>query len=448
MRKLIISIIVFLILFILFITGYYCYKNFYVASIPLNINVTLNDNTVNIDYVIKDKSRRNKIYYIINKNKKKPSINDKNWALTKNNKISYNLDKNIYYVYLKNEDNKIFEVNSTDKLGKIVYFVTSKDELYLSINDTYSPTLVYEGVGYIDDTISWSSSNEKAAKVSDNGVITAVGNGESIITAKIMNNKVNINVTSSNLIVKKPKRYDYNKPYLGCGMYTKKENDLLDKILKYRIEEAGYGTRAGAVEAARFLSLEFPYRINYFSENGRVYMNGVDSEGRYYHKGLYLHESRFKDIGKKRNGPATWGCMMYSGPAHGQRRNGLDCSGFVSWVLYNGGFDVKDVGAGLASGLDLTDYGKRTVFTKDLVDNKKVKVGDLLSSGGVEGGHIAIIIGEDEINYYVAESLWTKPNVGVVVTVYPRNKIYKEFYYVMLMDNYYKNDGNLTKLWY
>ena len=140
--------------------------------------------------------------------------------------------------------------------------------------------------------------------------------------------------------------------------------------------------------------------------------------------------------------------MMYSGPAHGQRRNGLDCSGFVSWVLYNGGFDVKDVGAGLASGLDLTDYGKRTVFTKDLVDNKKVKVGDLLSSGGVEGGHIAIIIGEDEVNYYVAESLWTKPNVGVVVTVYPRNKIYKEFYYVMLMDNYYKNDGNLTKLWY
>lgn len=448
MNRIIKSMIVSLIIFIIFITFNYCYKNFYVASIPQNINIVLDDNTVNVKFDIKDKSYRNKIYYLIKDNKNIPNISSSEWTLSKNNKISYNLDKNIYYVFLKNEDNQIFEVSDLDKLGKITTFTTSKDKIYLTINDTYSPTLTYEGVGYVDDTIYWKSDNEKVAKVSDNGVITAVGKGKCNITGKMMNKTITISVTSTNLIVKKPKRYDYNKPYLGCNIYSKQENDLLDEILKDRIKDAGYKTRAGAVEAARFLALEFPYRINYFSENGRVATNGVDSEGRYYHVGLYLHSSRFAQVGKKRNGPSTWGCMMYSGPAHGQRRNGLDCSGFVSWVMLNGGFDVKDVGAGLASGLDLTDYGKRTVFTKSLVDEKKVKVGDLLSSGGPSGGHIAIIVGEDDINYYVAESLWFKPNVGVVVMTYPKNKIYKEYYYVMLMDSYYKNDGNLTKLWY
>ena len=448
MRKIVIGMIFLIIFLDVSVAGYIYYKKYYIASIPQNIKVSLNDSTITVLFDIKDKSYRNKIYYLLTNKKKKPSIYDDKWALINNNTVSYDLDKNIYYIYLKNEDDKIFEVDNTDKLGRITNFITSKNKIYLPINDSFSPTLVYEGVGYIDDSIKWKSSNEKAVKVSDNGIITSVGNGNAKITATIMNKSVDIDVTSTNLIVKKPKRYNYNKPYLKCDLFSKNDNDLLDEILKYRISEAGYKTRAGVVEAARFLSLEFPYRINYFSENGRVYMNGIDAEGRYYHKGLYLHESRFQNLGKKRNGPATWGCMMYSGPAHGQRRNGLDCSGFVSWALYNGGFDVKDVGAGLASGLDLTDYGKRTVFTKDLVDNKKVKVGDLLSSGGVEGGHIAIIIGEDEVNYYVAESLWTKPNVGVVVTVYPRNKIFKEYYYVILMDDYYKNDGNLSNLWY
>ena len=76
-------------------------------------------------------------------------------------------------------------------------------------------------------------------------------------------------------------------------MYTKEQNDLLDEILKDRINDAGYKTRAGAVEAARFLSLEFPYRIRYFSENGRGNTNKVEGEGRYYQVGLYLDESRF-----------------------------------------------------------------------------------------------------------------------------------------------------------
>ena len=116
--------------------------------------------------------------------------------------------------------------------------------------------------------------------------------------------------------------------------------------------------------------------------------------------------------------------------------------------MLNGGFDVGDIGAGLAPHLDLTDYGKRISFIADVVASGKVKVGDLLSSGGVNGGHIAIIAGEDDKYYYVAESLWTPPNVAVIIKAYSKKTIFNRYFYVMLMDSYYKEDGKLTKMWY
>lgn len=60
------------------------------------------------------------------------------------------------------------------------------------------------------------------------------------------------------------------KTRLTCNRYTLEESILLDKILASRVEEAGVGTRAGVASAARFLSLEFPYAIRYFYENGRL----------------------------------------------------------------------------------------------------------------------------------------------------------------------------------
>lgn len=436
-------------LFVILITGNYCYRVFYIASIPKNISVRMEDNNVKITYSIEDKSMRNKIYYLIKEDNIVPTEKENDeWVLASNNLISYDLDKYVYHVFLKNEDDQIFSVEGTDKFGSITTLEVSKKKIYLPIGGSYNPTITFDGLGFIDDTISWTSSNNKIASVNEKGTIKALANGKATITAKMMNKETTIDVVVSRLITVKPQLYDYKKPYLTCDLYSKDDNDLMDEILKDRINDAGYKTRAGAVEAARFLTMEFPYRIYYFSENGRLATNGVDSEGRYYHVGLYLHPSRFANVGKRRNGPATWGCYMYSGPAHGKRRNGLDCSGFISWVLLNGGFDVKDVGAGLASGLDLTDYGKRTKFTKDLITDKKVKVGDLLSSGGPGGGHIAIIAGEDDKYFYVAESLWTPPNVGVVMVPYSKDKIYKEYYWVMLMDDYYKKDGNLTKMWY
>lgn len=239
-----------------------------------------------------------------------------------------------------------------------------------------------------------------------------------------------------------------DKPFLGCGQYSKEENDILDKALSYKIRNAGYGSRAGVVEAMRFLLLQFPYRMKYFYENGRLelrYENSsfADGEGRYYHKGLYLDESRFEKLDKEGmiQGPQTWGCPMYCEPDESEIENGFDCSGLITWALYNGGFDVKDIGAGpTENDNDLTDLGVKT-------DIKDVKV-ETLKPGDLVGfdGHIGMIIGIDEEHIYICESYW---NGDLQVNEFTYSKFIKgsQWKYVMLMDTYYKKDGNLTYMW-
>ena len=60
---------------------------------------------------------------------------------------------------------------------------------------------------------------------------------------------------------------------------------------------------------------------------------------------------------------------------------------------------------------------------------------------------MAIIAGIDnESNYYVAESL---PQFkGVVLNKYTSYRLKKTFTHIMLMNDVYKNDGNLTNMWY
>lgn len=411
---------------------------------PEITSISLKNNVLTVSLNNTDET----IYYNYSKQSTIPSTNDSNWKKVDNNSFSFEMDDNIYHAYLKNQNNEIKEINGIPEVGNITKIEVNKKDVYLALNDSFKLDVNFESVGKVDKTITYYSENDKIADVNEKGKITAKKKGNTKIHIKVGSEDIVVNVTSTNLITKKPKNFNNNKKYLSCGKYSKEENDLLDKILKDRIYTVGYKTRAATVEAARFLALEFPYKITYFSENGRGNTNGVDGEGRFYHKGLYLHKSRYKIIKKTINGPKPWGCKIYSVPAHGQRSNGFDCSGFISWVLYNAGFNVGDIGAGLAPHKDLTDYGKRTVFTKKVVKSGKIKVGDLLSSGGPGGGHIAIIVGEDKKNYYVAESLWTSPTIGVVIKKYSKNNIYNVFYYVMLMDDYYKKDGNITNMWY
>ena len=451
MRKFFIFLLIIMILICLTGSHYgYKYKDHYTPAIP-NINtVNISDNIIEVKYDIEEYKKDKDIYCLIKYQSEGLNEND-NWIKANNNKCNFKIDDNLYDFYIKNNYENIIKIDEASLLGNIIDLSVDKDKIYLAISAEHTPTLTIKSVGNANKTISWTSTDDKIASVDINGKIKGLKKGNTKVTAKVMDKEISIDVVVTDLITLKPKEFNSKKKYLGCNIYSKKDNDLLDEILKDRIDTVGYKTRAGVVEAARFLALEFPYKIKYFSENGRIGERKykVDGEGRYYHEGLYLHSSRYKDIKYVQQGPKTWGCKMYSRVAHKSSTNGFDCSGFISWVLLNGGFDVGDIGAGVSPGIkDLTDYGEKTIFNSKVIASGKVKVGDLLSSEGPGGGHIAIIVGEDDKYYYVAESLWTSPNVGVVIIPYSKKNLFKRYYYVMLMDSYYKEDGKLTKLWY
>ena len=285
---------------------------------------------------------------------------------------------------------------------------------------------------------------------------TIKGNIEGTFNISIYENGLEIaktKVVVTSVITERPEMFNLDKPYLTCNEYNGEKAALLDEILNYRMNEVEYGTRASVVEAARFITLEFPRRIAYYWENGRLYKTGrhyVDGEGRYYHKGMYLSETKYKDIIATMQGPKMWGCKMINWQndppdfyRNGYYPNGLDCSGFVSWVLLNGGFDVGDKGAGPVGGAyDLTDLGDFRYMSTSLINSGLIKPGDLFSTSG----HIAILIGVDDEHFYVAESL--NHYGGVVMRKYSKNRITNFFQNVVLMDEVYKKDGKLTNLWF
>lgn len=442
-----------LIMFLIcFIASYYGfkYRNHYTPAIPSVTAVKISDNVVEVKYQVEE-YKKDKDMFCLKKLSNENIKDDDTWTKAQNNKCNFIIDDNTYNFYLRNNYGTVIKINEASDLGNILKLTLDKEKIYLAINGTHTPTLKISSVGYADKTIKWTSEDDKIAIVDENGTIKGIKKGNTKVTAKVMDKEVNIDVVVTDLITVRPKSFNNKKKYLSCNKYTEEDNDLLDEILKDRVNTVGYKTRAGAVEAARFLALEFPYKIKYFSENGRMGERTykVDGEGRYYHEGLYLHSSRYSNIKYKAEGPKTWGCTMYNRVSHKRSANGLDCSGFITWVLVNGGFDPGDIGAGVSPGIkDLTDYGEKTIFNAKVIESGKVKVGDLLSSTGPGGGHIAMIVGEDSEYYYVAESLWTSPNVGVVILPYSKKNLFKRYYYVMLMDSYYKEDGKLTKLWY
>jgi len=214
-----------------------------------------------------------------------------------------------YKIYLKNEHRKTKEVNLTDYVDNILSFNFEDDVIYMVLGDEKS--LKYdELVIDKDKKLSKVVSSDNNVVSIDNGVMKANNTGECEV--KTGDKSIKIIVTD---IISKPYYQDKKKEIIPCNQYSKSEAELLDKLLAFRINESGYQTRAGAVEAARFLTLEFKYRIPYFYENGRLNNYGdqdyADGEGRYYHEGLYLTENKFKMIIASVNGPSPWGCPLY-----------------------------------------------------------------------------------------------------------------------------------------
>lgn len=354
-----------------------------------------------------------------------------------------------FQITIKSNNKESAIYNLDDYINNILDFSFEYSTIYLLVgeesNIEFSDVLINP-----DDVDYQFTSTDSSVVTVENGILKGIKPGSSFITSSLVEESLEVVVTD---LLNFPTYQKQYKPHLPCNYYSEEQANLLDEILAYRITKAGYQTRAAAIEAARFLTLSFPYRIPYFYENGRVHESGInyaDGEGRYYKHGLYLHESKFNDIKASFNGPAIWGCPLTNwetDPQFGyypgmKKPNGLDCSGFVSWVLKNAGFDPGDIGAGETEyPHQLTDLGEYTPLTVSLIDDGTVKVGDLVNYWG----HIGIIVGIAGENIYVAESL---QNFGGVITrLYSKYTISQTFNHVVLMDDYYKNDGNYTIMW-
>lgn len=342
-------------------------------------------------------------------------------------------------INLDSLDLKIVDVNKT------VSIEVPQEKIYLAINQSYQLNATIKTSKNEDMPVEWISNNSEIVVIEEDEVV-GISSGTATITIQTEDNVTkDIEVIVSDLITL-PKA-DSNKPFLACNRYSKEEADLLDEIFFSRIDEAGYGTRSGPVAAARFLLLEFPYTIKYFNENGRLNNHSgsprVDGEGRYYHRGLYLHSSRFESITASMHGPATWGCNIWDNFISRYAPNGLTCSGFVTWTLLNGGLDIGDSGAGDTYRTDdVGDIGENLPITKELMQSGRVKVGDIIG----RDGHVAIIIGLDEEYIYIAESLPTTVRL-VTLTKYDGLLKSTNFTYIILMDDIYKSDGNYTEMW-
>ena len=379
--------------------------------------------------------------------------NEKNisWVKAKKNKCTLDLEGNDYVIYLKNSYENVVKVASKEvELNKIKNLSFDKKDYYIAVKGTENFKLDFEKYGFDNEEVKFTISDENCLKIEEHKFI-GLKEGNVKVTATIGNKSVETNVhVMSSLVVPNIDK-NKKKEYIPCEAYTEEDEKLLDATLKDRVNTAGYQTRAGVVAAAIFLGLEFEYRIPYFFESGRLVNHSgarhVDGEGRYYHEGLYLTKANYAELepGATYVGPKPWGCKLKNGTskygytAGKMYPNGLDCSGFISWTLLNGGFDVGDVGAGdnLNRDDDLYDLGERRTLTMDMLNGDEIKPGDLIAYWG----HMAMVIDRDKDHIYIAESLpMTK---GVVIKKYTKSHAKKIFVNVMLMDSVYKSDGNL-----
>lgn len=354
-----------------------------------------------------------------------------------------------YEIFLKQNGKESSVYHVLDYISNILDFSFVYPKMYLYVGE--DDEILYEDNLLINNDMDYEFVSSDTNVLEIDGK-TMIGKADGIVTISSSKMESTLTVVVTDLIDEQKYQSEY-KEDLPCNYYSLEDATLLDEILAYNIERAGYKTRAGAVEAARFLTMNFKFRIPYFYENGRLHSSGgnyVDGEGRYYKVGMYLHETKMKDIKYVDSGPAIWGCPLDNwvvdtefGYYYGKPKpNGMDCSGFVSWALLNAGYDPGDLGAGQTDNVyQLPDLGEYVPLNASLFDSDKIKVGDFVSVFG----HIGMIIGIDGDDVYVAESL--ADYGGVVNRKYNKNTINQTFPYVVLMDNYYKNDGNYTIMW-
>ena len=375
------------------------------------------------------------------------SLDSINWVPM--NECTFDLPVGNYTLYIKEDTvtaSKEFEIISSI-IGEFSSTIDTLPIYYLALGGTKKMHYKFEYDDAFDKTVTYIIEDPNIISI-ENDTIHGINVGTTTFIAKLKDgNQKKYTVQVTNLI--QPFSPNNDKPYLPCERYSESEAELLDKILYSRIQEAGDGTRGAVLAAARFITMEFPYSIRYFNENGRLQGHGrpkIDGEGRYYHKGLYLSKNKYKDISKSTaTGPKMWGCQIYDQFISKMNMNGFTCSGFVTWAMLNGGFDVGDVGAGDFKQFDddLSDLGPHHEITTEYMTNGNFKPGDFIG----RNGHAALIIGVDDKNIYTAESLPAKMKVYTYERYHGIVKDNNLTYVIEMSDIYPNGDGNWTWMW-
>ena len=198
---------------------------------------------------------------------------------------------------------------------------------------------------------------------------------------------------------------DNTKPFMRSDTYTSSDKIKYDAMLKKVVNEAGYGTRAGVVAAARFIVGALDYKVPY---QGASYYNK---------EGLNIGQN------------GAWGS---SG-------NGLDCYSFVVWARMQNGLPDDSL------------YSGKTYKTYD--EANSIRVGDYLltpCSGTCKNpfkiNHIGLVIGVDNNYIYVAEAKTVSIN-ALVVTKLDKKDLPKRYALSLVKHVNYSSEGNVTDMW-
>lgn len=443
-----IFLIIFIILFLLCLAIFY---NDYIhsnqgLSIKSLGNIQLENGIVSAKLETNFLILPRKLWCISTASETAPSF-DSSWTEIKNSECMLKIDSTDNYIYIRDSKNVSDRFVISNFISCIADINVKSNSLKL-INDEHKDLgITLTSIGSPDETLTIVSQDEAIAKIENNEVIGIADGKTKILISDNYGNSETIDVQVTSLLSLPV--INNSKPYISNMQYTEEEAHLLDDYLFYQIDEAGYKTRAGVVAAARFLSLEFKYRIPYFVENGRItHFNHqrpyCDGEGRYYHRGLYLSKDKFADIEKSVAGPAMWGAYIREwSEDNGIIRNGLDCSGFVCWCLINGGFDFGDIGGGLSEGLPtLSDRGVSHRITMDYLEQRTVKAGDLIGYDG----HIGIIIGVEDGYVSVADTLFHSK--GLIATRFSYKGLVNSYFtHIYDYTDEYVEEGNYTEMW-
>jgi hypothetical protein len=417
--KSIINLRNFIILIIILLIGFILYANFTIPPFITSVS--------DVDSLVEEDKRIVKVFtsnYFYKFNKTTycllltdgslPTVNDKGWIKANNGYCSFVIGDGDYDVYVKDKYGNISDVN------KKKVKVPKKEKLIQEVDMNHGTVYLYPGKTFTvapkneySEQLVWESEDASIASVSE-GRITGNIYGKTKVKVHIGEDKfAQVDVVVTNLI-KQPNPF-VKKEYVTCNQFTNGQAAMIDSILESRVNDAGYGTRAGVVEAARFLVGALDYKVPYLGPK-----KDDSSLGRYSKIGL--------NIGKK----GAWGCLV-SGWIQG-----MDCTNFVSWAFYQ-------------NGISMHPYSNNHFNIREVID--QIKVGDLLYSPCVSTckndyklSHVGIIIGIDDNYFYVAESTTGNINAIIVSKLDKRNLPEKDkFSRVNLYQ--YSSEGNVTNMW-